>query len=305
MSLSKKGTPTKDANLSSPNKLTTLNPNAAEFVPFALRSSSSGSTSTADAKARLATSGTSGKAVLDRSESSVSNNSDEEAHQYWRHQLPDDITPDFKVTGDEESQGIGNLSLAGLSLRDDSEVSRFPASVGSGYLLNEQQELSSHGVNGNSFSGKLRYSASSFGEDVSSASFLRMSAKPWDTQIVNTNQLVSHGGEGTPYDGNSRHVFMTDMLGEHPIVEDNDMNPLEFLASQFPGFAAESLAEVYFANGCDLNLTIEMLTQLEVGSIHYKQISCCKIEAQMKKKKSLIMDNVCIALCPSLSDVSL
>ncbi|GFP91417.1 polyadenylate-binding protein-interacting protein 7 [Phtheirospermum japonicum] len=43
-----------------------------------------------------------------------------------------------------------------------------------------------------------------------------------------------------------------------------DVSPLEFLASQFPGFAAESLTEVYFASGGDLNLTIEMLTQLEL-----------------------------------------
>ena len=54
-------------------------------------------------------------------------------------------------------------------------------------------------------------------------------------------------------------------------MNDTNLNPLEFLASLFPGFAAESLAEVYFANGCDLHMTIEMLTQLELqvdGSFH-------------------------------------
>ncbi|KAF5445207.1 hypothetical protein F2P56_034274 [Juglans regia] len=263
MSLSKKGTQTKDAKISNPIKVATLNPNAAEFIPFALRSSSFGSTSTADVTSRLATSGSLGKAVLDRSESSVSNNSDEEAHQYWCQQLPDDITPDFKVMGEDESQSIGNLSLAGLSLHE--QVSRLPASKGSGYLLNEQQELSSHSINGNSFAGKLRFSASSHGEDASPVSFLHMSNKPWDNHIVNGNKLVSHdGGEGPPYDGNSHQRYMNDMFGEHAIVEDNDMNPVEFLVSQFPGFATESLAEVYFANECDLNLTIEMITQLEL-----------------------------------------
>ncbi|XP_040996816.1 polyadenylate-binding protein-interacting protein 7 isoform X1 [Juglans microcarpa x Juglans regia] len=256
MSLSKKGTHINDAKLSSPSKATTLNPNAAEFIPFALRSSSSGNTSTADATSRLATFGTLGKSVLDRSESSVSNNSDEEAHQYWRCQLPDDITPDFKVMGEDDSQGIGNLSLAGLSLHDDSDASRFPAY--------EKQELSSQSINGNSFVGKSRFSTSSYGADASSASFLHMSAEPWDSQIVNRNQLVSHDAEMPPYDGNSRHRSMNDMLVEQAIVKDNDMNPVEFLASQFPGFAAESLAEVYFANGCDLNQTVEMLTQLEL-----------------------------------------
>lgn len=44
----------------------------------------------------------------------------------------DDILPVFKVMGEDESQGIGNLSLVDLSLHDDGEVSKFPASAGSG-----------------------------------------------------------------------------------------------------------------------------------------------------------------------------
>lgn len=258
MSLSKKGAYTTEAKLGTASKLTRLNPNAAEFIPSALRSSPSGSTSAVNAASIFSSSGTLGKAVLDRSESSVSNNSDDEAHQYWRRQLPDDITPDFKVMGEDESQVHGNLSVAGLSLHDDNEAIRFSPSTGSGYLLNEAH------VNGNSFSEKLRISGSTYGEDLSSGSFLHMSTQPWDKQIVNNNQLVSNGQEGLPYDGISRHGFVNDMLGEHAVAEDTDINPLEFLASQFPGFAAESLAEVYFANACDLNLTIEMLIQLEL-----------------------------------------
>lgn len=255
MSLSKKGVYTTEAKLSATSKVTRLNPNAAEFVPSGLRLSPSGSTSTANAASIFSASVSLGKAVLDRSESSVSNNSDEEAHQYWRRQLPDDITPDFKVMGEDESQALGNLSLAGLSLHDDGDATRFSPSTGSGYLLNETH------VNGNSFSEKLRISGLGYGEDLSSASYLH---QPWDKQILNSNQHVSNGQEGLPYDSISRHGFMNDMLGEHGIVEDTDINPVEFLASQFPGFAAESLAEVYFANACDLNLTIEMLIQLEV-----------------------------------------
>lgn len=258
MSLSKKGAYTTEAKLGTASKLTRLNPNAAEFIPSALRSSPSGSTSAVNAASIFSSSGTLGKAVLDRSESSVSNNSDDEAHQYWRRQLPDDITPDFKVMGEDESQVLGNLSVAGLSLHDDNEAVRFSPSTGSGYLLNEAH------VNGNSFSEKLRISGSTYGEDLSSGSFLHMSTQPWDKQILNNNQLVSNGQEGLPYDGISRHGFVNDTLGEHAVAEDTDINPLEFLASQFPGFAAESLAEVYFANACDLNLTIEMLIQLEV-----------------------------------------
>ncbi|KAJ6330405.1 hypothetical protein OIU76_009083 [Salix suchowensis] len=265
MSLSKKGFLTNDTKLNLPSKATTLNPNAAEFVPFTLRSSSSpsGSTSnTADGATKFTT-GTVGRAVLDRSESSVSNASDDEAHQFWRHQLPDDITPDFKVMSEDESQGLGGLSLAGLSLHD-SEVHRFNASSRSGYVLAEQQETSPHHINGGSFSENMRYAAASYGEDPSSASFLNLPTKPWDKQIANSDHLLGNGREVHSYNGNSRHGFKSEILGEHAIVDDTEINPLEFLASQFPGFATESLAEVFFANGCDLNLTIEMLTQLEL-----------------------------------------
>ncbi|MFQ6658568.1 hypothetical protein Gotur_027778 [Gossypium turneri] len=266
MSLSKKGTQISDAKSNVPSKATTLNPNAAEFVPFSLRSpSSSGSTRVA-ATATFSTSGTVGKAVLDRSGSSVSNNSDDEAHQFWRHQLPDDITPDFKVINEDDSQSMepGNLSLAGLSLHDGSEASRFPASAAGGYVFGDQQELLHQYGNGNNLDEKFRYPSSSYGEEPISASFLNLPLKPWDEQLVNSDQLIGNGREGQLYDGNSSHAFASDILGEHTNINDTEMNHVEFLSSQFPGFAAESLAEVYFANGCDLNLTIEMLTQLEL-----------------------------------------
>ncbi|XP_058757645.1 polyadenylate-binding protein-interacting protein 7-like isoform X1 [Vicia villosa] len=262
MSLSKKGSPT-DTKLSSPNKAA-LNPNAAEFIPFSLRSLPSGSTSSVDATTRLTTAGSLGKAVLDRSESSVSNNSDDEAHNYWRCQLPDDITPDFKVIMEEEEpQGLNNLSLAGLSIHDENESSMFPSTNGSRYILNEQQELSQQHLNGNTFADKLRFSNSTYREEPSSASFLNSLAKPWDRPVGNNN-LHSSGQEALAYDDNARHGFINDVLTENAIVDETDFNPLDFLASLFPGFASESLAEVYFANGCDLHLTIEMLTQLEI-----------------------------------------
>ncbi|ESW33116.1 hypothetical protein PHAVU_001G044600 [Phaseolus vulgaris] len=264
MSLSKKVSQT-DAKLSTPNKATYLNPNAAEFVPFSLRSSPSGSASSVDATARFTTAaGSLGKAVLDRSESSISNNSDDEAHQYWRCQLPDDITPDFKVMGEDESQGVNNLSLEGLSINNDNESSMFPSSKGSRYKLNELQELSQQHLNGNTFADKLRFSNSTYREESSSPSILNTSAKPWDRQNGNTDLHVSNGQEALVYDDNSGHGFLNDVFAGNSLVNDTDLNPLEFLASLFPGFASESLAEVFFANGCDLHLTIEMLTQLEI-----------------------------------------
>ncbi|TYG66974.1 hypothetical protein ES288_D05G041600v1 [Gossypium darwinii] len=266
MSLSKKGTQISDAKSNVPSKATTLNPNAAEFVPFSLRSPSSSGSTRAAATATFSTSGTVGKAVLDRSGSSVSNNSDDEAHQFWRHQLPDDITPDFKVINEDDSQSMepGSLSLAGLSLHDGSEASRFPASAAGGYVFGDQQELLHQYGNGNNLDEKFRYPSSSYEEEPISASFLNLPLKPWDEQLVNSDRLIGNGREGQLYDGNSRHAFASDILGEHTNINDTEMNHVDFLASQFPGFAAESLAEVYFANGCDLNLTIEMLTQLEL-----------------------------------------
>lgn len=264
MSLSKKGGSPTDTKLSSPNKAITLNPNAAEFIPFSLRSLPSGSTSSVDATARVTTAGSLGKSVLDRSESSISNNSDDEAHNYWRCQLPDDITPDFNVIEEDEPQGLNNLSFAGLSINDDNESSMFSSTTGSRYIPNEQQELSHQHLNGNTFVDKLRFSNSTYREEPSSASFLNSLAKPWDRPIGNNNLHVSGGQDAVAYDDNARHGFLNDVMTENAIVDETDFNPLEFLASLFPGFASESLAEVYFANGCDLHLTIEMLTQLEI-----------------------------------------
>ncbi|CAL1370533.1 unnamed protein product [Linum trigynum] len=262
MSLSKKVSQSNDTSINFTSKATALNPNAVEFVPFSLRSP--GSTSnTADAAPRFAASATVGKAALNRSESSVSNASDEEAHRFWRHQLPDDITPDFKVMGEDDSQGYDVLSLAGLSLNDGSEASRFSASVSNGHVFNGQQQPSPRHLHGSIFGDKMKFPAS-YVEDLAAGSLLNISAKPWDKQVMNTDHLLGNGREINPHSDNSRQGFMNDMLNEQAMMDGTETNPLEFLASQFPGFAAESLAEVYFANGCDLNLTIEMLTQLEL-----------------------------------------
>ncbi|XP_077236383.1 polyadenylate-binding protein-interacting protein 7-like [Tasmannia lanceolata] len=262
MNLSIKGfSTTKDSKLNTSNK-TTLNPNAAEFVPLALRSSSVNTKNT-DAT-RLDATGISGKAVFDRSESSVSNNSDDEVHQYWRRQLPDDITPDFKFTGDDDLQGLGNLPVAGLSLHDGIETPRFFASTSSGQLLTKRREISSHLGDNISSNEKMGYSFPTYVEDQSSVTHLNLPTNPWEKQFVNGDQHLTNGREGRPYNGDSSAGFLNDLLSEHAVLDDNGINPVEFLASQFPGFAAESVADVYYANGCDLNLTIEMLTQLEL-----------------------------------------
>ncbi|CAA2988934.1 Hypothetical predicted protein [Olea europaea subsp. europaea] len=244
-------------------KAISLNPNAAEFIPFSLRSSAGGTSVDEVSKYATPSGSTPGKAVLDRSESSVPNDSDEEAHQYWDHQLPDDITPDFKVMGGDDTQGINGLSFSSLSLNDISESSRFSASTGSGFISKDTQELSPHPRNNNNYAEKLRFPIS-YSEYPSPTGFQHSLPQPWDKQIVNDDLLLGNVHEGPQYNGNSIHAFLSDMSNEQILLDNTDANPIDFLASQFRGFAAESLAEVYFASGGDLNLTIEMLTQLEL-----------------------------------------
>ncbi|KAL8501921.1 hypothetical protein ACS0TY_021153 [Phlomoides rotata] len=240
----------------------TLNPNAAEFVPSALRPRAA-SISIPDASSKFAAaSPTPGKSVLDRSESSVSANSDEEAQQYWRHQLPDDITPDFKVMGIDDNQDINSSSFSNLSLSDANEGSRYTSSTSSGFMLNGQQGLSLEPLNGNNFAEKLKHPISSYGEYPSPASFQPSIAKPWEKQIVSNNRLLAR--ERLPYNGNSSQRFLADISNEQLLLDNADASPLEFLTSQFPGIAAERLAELFLSSGSDLKRTIEILTQLKV-----------------------------------------
>ncbi|GKE38083.1 hypothetical protein Tco_1461488 [Tanacetum coccineum] len=269
MSLLNKGAPAYDKKFSTTAKAKSLNPDAAEFVPFALRSPS-GNTSGAETSSSFSPFGgsTPGKAVLNRTESSVSNNSDDEVHQFWRHQLPDDITPDFNAVGEEETLGINSIPFSSLSIADGNGTSRFPASTGSPFMPKEQHEMSPR-VNGGGFAEKMRYPPSAYGEHVSAANYQQMPAKPWD---MNGDQLLAGIIDGPSYNGDSGQGYLDDMLNEQH-MEVTEAHSLEFLASQFPGFAAESLAEVFYANGCDLNLTIEMLTQLEHSLVLYGHYS--------------------------------
>nr|GEV41841.1 hypothetical protein [Tanacetum cinerariifolium] len=187
MSLLNKGAPAYDKKFSTSAKAKSLNPDAAEFVPFALRSPS-GNTGGVETSSSFGPFGgsTPGKALLNRTESSVSNNSDDEVHQFWRHQLPDDITPDFNAVGEEETLGINSIPFSTLSIADGNGTSRFPASTGSPFMPKEQHEMSPR-VNGSGFAEKMRYPPSVYGENASAANYQQMAAKPWD---MNGDQLL-------------------------------------------------------------------------------------------------------------------
>ncbi|XP_020256938.1 polyadenylate-binding protein-interacting protein 7-like isoform X1 [Asparagus officinalis] len=236
------------------SKFTTLNPNAAEFVPSALRSTHE--TKGADSS-RVDSAQTSGKVILGRSESSISNNSDDE-HQYLCRQLPDDITPDFKAMGEDEVPSLGHRSLAGLSIH---EPTSFSVSV-------HERFGTRHGrttINTNDLllSGNMGYS----GSDQSPSARFASVTNSWGKQFINGGQQFTRGMrrmEEQHYNGESSANFLNNMLDDQAVKEHTAIEQVEFLSSQFPSFSSESLAEMHYANGCDLNVTIEMLSQLEL-----------------------------------------
>lgn len=254
MSLSIKGLENKkEAKWNIQSKVTTLNPNAAEFVPSSLKPTNG--SNKVDDTYRLDLPGTSRKVVLDRSDSTTSHNSDDEAHQYWRRQLPDDITPDFTATGKDDFHATELMSLAGLSISDENGGLRVPSLV-------SRQTVHAQLTNG--LTDELGYSDSMFHEDQSSVAFSTSADDSWDNQFINATQHLSNGLDGHHLNGSSSAGFVNNSFIDRLIMEDSAIKHVEFLALQFPGFSAESLAEVYYANGCDLNLTIEILTQLEL-----------------------------------------
>ncbi|KAF8718176.1 hypothetical protein HU200_025667 [Digitaria exilis] len=114
---------TEDTKLSMLNKGTALNPNAEEFIPSSLRSANDAASKRSDAA--MVVSGPSKETSSDQPESIIRSNSDEEAHQYWQQQLPDDITPDFKVLGQDETPGPDSITFTGLSINDGIGASMF------------------------------------------------------------------------------------------------------------------------------------------------------------------------------------
>ncbi|CAL9138825.1 unnamed protein product [Musa acuminata var. zebrina] len=256
MNLSNKGlADSKVAKLSSLNRVTTLNPSAAEFVPSALKYTYGVTKSAESTKFDLP--GSSRKAVLDQTGSNTSNNSDDEIHQYWRDQLPDDITPDFEVIGEEELHEPSHLTLAGFSIHDGVEQSKFSA-LATGQTLNMRQDLSSPTTD----IGNMGYPGSVNSKQQSSvASMISASNMKGKSFIGEQHGKVLYDGDlNADLVGN----LMGNLMGDNVFLQNSITDPIEYLSSQFPGFAVQSLLDVYYANGCDLTLTIEILTQLEL-----------------------------------------
>ncbi|CAD6337336.1 unnamed protein product [Miscanthus lutarioriparius] len=216
----------------------------AEFVPSFVKPSL-GSTTVPDVT-KSDFRGSSEKTILDRSESSKSNNSDDEAHQFWRKQLPDDIIPDF-TSFEKIEQGPEELSLAGLSLK----APPFYGTTSSRFSR-EHHELSSPATKGL----ELEHTNLLYEDNY-------LGSSNWEQNYIG-DLHIANGNQDLHYDSETGVSFSDSFASEYAASSDGLVAPLEYLASQFPGFSAESLAELYYANGCDFNHTIEILTQLEM-----------------------------------------
>ncbi|KAK8971474.1 hypothetical protein KSP40_PGU008795 [Platanthera guangdongensis] len=249
MSLPVKGLENKKYRKSSfLRQVTPLNLNAVEFVPSSLRSAHGNSK-----RNILELPQTSTKIVLDRSDSTTSTNSDDEAGQFWLHQLPEDITPDFTVT--EDSSSPGKLSLPGLLIYDE-EAMRVSSSM-SRQLLNSQVS--------NELTQKFRYSSSMLPRRQSTA-FIKSATDSRDNLFIKSDNDLNYEFDGHDSKVISGAEYANYLYDNHSIMEDSAINHVQFLALQFPGFSVDRLADLYYANARDLNMTIEILKQLEAPS---------------------------------------
>ncbi|RWW15120.1 hypothetical protein BHE74_00000916 [Ensete ventricosum] len=231
------------------NKVTTLNPNALEFIPSSLKYAKS--TKSSDTK-KFDGLGSSGNAVLDRSGSTISNNSEVEANPSWYHQLPDDITPDFQVMA-EELQQPGDLRIADLSLHDSVGPSRFSGSM-TNQLLGLRKHVPCFTSENHHLSEKI------CAEGKSPTVFMASAASSWGKPFMNGEKHSRIGRKGCRNDWDFCAGPINDLTSNNMLLENAAVDPIKYLSSRFPGCDAQRLANVYYENGCDLNSTIELLS---------------------------------------------
>ncbi|KAJ7517478.1 hypothetical protein O6H91_21G025700 [Diphasiastrum complanatum] len=242
-----------------------LNPNAEEFIPSALRS---GSPYGENSLASQLSKDTYGKKSLERSSSTKSNGSNDEHKRYWPFQLPDDLITDFDIAADNVLE----------------ENSSYEQSYGS--------VLESYGAHGNviGLDNSCDVGQNGGAEQVAQQSFSAQNSplarnERFNTAQTSSNSFLPFNSVSSPYGLASQQLLST----EQPLIsqrdaqffwgEDseadyqsdfaeqqtyNDLGDMQMLAIEFPNFAVESLAEILYANHGDLMLTIEMLTQLEI-----------------------------------------
>uniref|UniRef100_A0A287PQQ9 Uncharacterized protein n=1 Tax=Hordeum vulgare subsp. vulgare TaxID=112509 RepID=A0A287PQQ9_HORVV len=181
------------------NRTTSLNPNAVEFVPSCLRCVSDASNRSDTTKIPVSESS---KEISADQPESVPSNPDEEAHRYWQQQLPDDITPDFNVLGQDETPGPDSLSLTGLSMNDG-----FGASLFSPNQTSRMQHHASPFVRDTlSTRGKFEFPGQEQPQATimsPTASTMSPTAAPWVKTVRNGGQYGTNRRDASHYNGDS------------------------------------------------------------------------------------------------------
>ncbi|TVU48202.1 hypothetical protein EJB05_07830 [Eragrostis curvula] len=219
-----------ERKLSMINKSTALNPNAEAFVPSSLRSVNDAS-KRSDAIAAVV-SGPSKE--TSSSESITRSNSDEEAHQYWQQQLPDDITPDFKI---DEILEPDSLSLTGLSINDDIGASIFSPNQ----TLSMQHRASPFIRDKLSTRPKIELPGPLYVDERSQATIMSPTAGSMSPTAAPWIKTARNGGQ---YSTNRRDVGHYN--GDSSI-----------------GASLHNLTDVYHGNRRSLNSTMDIMNQLE------------------------------------------
>ncbi|KAG2543022.1 polyadenylate-binding protein-interacting protein 7-like isoform X3 [Panicum virgatum] len=229
---------TEERKLSMLNKGTALNPNAEEFVPSSLRSVSDASRRS---DATMVVSGPSKEASTDQAESIVRSNSDEEAHQYWQQQLPDDITPDFKVLGQDETAGPDSLTLTGLSINDGIGTSIFSPNQ----TLSMQHRASPFIRDKLSTRPKIEFSGPAYIDEHSQATIMSPTASSMSPTAAPWVKTVRNGGH---YNSNRRDVGHYN--GDSSI-----------------GASLHNISDAYHGSRRSLSSTMDIMSQLEQNKV--------------------------------------
>ncbi|KAH8939509.1 hypothetical protein BDL97_15G040500 [Sphagnum fallax] len=252
---------------------TSLNPHAAEFVPKSFKpvsnSVSGNAWDTSKSNAGSAVEKDVGQSKLDRTDSSNSNISDDEYRRLFRAQLPDDLMPDFDVRdfveGVSDYEESAYLDIAGQKGWEAGSGSTTSKSESISY----EDRIRQTALRTTSFSpprgNGSRYNNGQ-GSMFTGPSFVR----PYLPELRSSlqQQILANQERQAPglWTDNSETAgsFSDWGVGEQAFPDDlGEIDPINLLTAEFPGFASESLAEIYYANGGDLSLTMEMLTELE------------------------------------------
>ncbi|MCO5584594.1 hypothetical protein L7F22_038525 [Adiantum nelumboides] len=225
------------------SRRTLLNPNAREFVPTSLRSSSSATITTIGDETEPSTASDNGKTFSDKTVSSDTCASDEESRRYWNAQLPDDIlTPDtdFLIAAPEDNVDPGTGASASSGRKESIDY------------VADNLSWERTTSNGKQLSGQV----SAYDYPTSR----NISRQVWEEEhhALSSFQL-------SPTSGNwGNGSLYSSAFGQAAPKENNAMDALSVLSNEFPSIPVTTLADVYQANRGDLSLTVRVLNQIKL-----------------------------------------